>query len=229
MKIQIWSDFRCPFCYIGKRNLEKALETLEGNFEIEMMSYELDPNFKPNGKSMVESLAEKYGMSVEEAKNNQQRVIDMAKQAGLNYDFDRLIDVNSLRVHKVFQYAKTQNLGNEFAESVLSAHFEKGMDMDDVETLVKLGLEVGLDEAGIRNAFESEDYLYSVKQDVQWAQMVGVKGVPHFVLDNAVSLSGAQSPETFKDAIAFTIEQTAKLSQFSAKNDTVCDDDGCAI
>lgn len=229
MKIQIWSDFRCPFCYIGKRNLEKAIEDLEGTFEIEMMSYELDPNFVPDGKSMVESLADKYGISMEDAKANQKRVIDMAKQAGLNYDFDSLIDVNSLRVHKVFQFAKTKNLGNPFAERVLSAHFEQGLDMDDLETLITLGTEVGLHAPDIQHAFESDEYLYSVKQDVQWAQMVGVKGVPHFVLDNAVSLSGAQSPETFKDAIAFTIEQTKKLSQFGAKNDTVCDDEGCAI
>ncbi len=229
MKIQVWSDYRCPFCYIGKRNLENALSELEGDFEIEMMSFELDPNFVPNGMSQIDMLVQKYGMSKEEAMANQNRIIMMAKQAGLNYDFDKVVDVNTANAHKVAQYAKLKGKGAEFSESTLSAYFEKGLNIDDVEVLVELGKAVGLDEEGIRGAYASDDYLLKVRQDEQWAQMVGVKGVPHFVFDNTVSLSGAQSSETFKDAIAFTRKEIEKKSQAESQNDLMCNDDGCAI
>lgn len=229
MKIQIWSDYRCPFCYIGKRNLELALNQIDGEFEVEMMSYELDPTFVPNGMSQVEMLVKKYGMSEQEAKNNTDRIIAMAKQAGLNYDFDKVIDVNTVNAHKVSQYAKLKGVGNAFSESVLSAYFEKGLNIDDLSVLIKLGKNFGLDAEGITNAYSSDDYLLKVRQDEQWAQMVGVKGVPHFVLDNTVSLSGAQSVETFKDAIAFTKKEIEKKSQSESNNNLMCNDDGCVI
>lgn len=229
MKIQIWSDYRCPFCYIGKRNLEMALKGLDGDFEVEMMSYELDPAFVPNGMSQIDMLVKKYGMSKEEALANQDRIIMMAKQAGLNYDFDKVVDVNTANAHKIAQYAKLKGKGTEFSERTLSAYFEKGLNIDDVEVLVKLGTDVGLDESGIRSAYASDDYLLKVRQDQQWAQMVGVKGVPHFVFDNTVSLSGAQSVDTFKDAVAFTLKEIKKKSQTETSNDLMCNDDGCAI
>lgn len=232
MKIQVWSDFRCPFCYIGKKNLESAIAELDGDYEIEMMSYELDPNFVPNGRPQVEGLAEKYGISLTEAQQNLDRVIDMAKGVGLNYDFNALIDVNTVNAHKVFQYAKLKNLGNEFAEVTLSAYFEKGTNIDDVDALVTLGATVGLDETGIRSAYESDDYLLKVRQDEQWAQMANVRGVPHFVIDNTVSLSGAQPKETFKDAIAYTIDYVAKMNkenEAQGSDDLSCTDEGCKI
>lgn len=229
MKIQIWSDYRCPFCYIGKRNLELALQELNDEYEIEMMSYELDPNFVPSGMSQVEMLTKKYGMSELEAQTNIQRIINMAKQAGLNYDFDMIIDVNTVNAHKVSQYAKLKGKGNAFSEKVLSAYFEQGLNIDDINVLIALGQEVGLDAEGITKAYASDDYLLKVRQDEQWAQMVGVKGVPHFVLDNTVSLSGAQSIETFKDAIAFTKKEIEKKSQSRSNNNLMCNDEGCAI
>lgn len=224
MKIQIWSDFRCPFCYIGKKNLEKAIESLDGEFEIEMMSYELDPHHIATGQSQAKMLSEKYGIGVEEAKTRLNHVLDMAAKAGLKYDFDSMVDVNTFNAHKVFQYAKEMGKGNDFNELVLSGYFEKGANIDSLDYLIDLGLSLGLEESGIRNAYQSDDYALKVRQDEQHAQTIGVRGVPHFVINDAVSLSGAQPPETFKDAIKYTVDYLEKVNA-----SMICDDDGCEI
>lgn len=227
MKVQIWSDFRCPFCYIGKRHLEAAIKDLGKDVEIEMMSFELDPNYEgANGETVAEHIAAKYGISVAEAQANNKRVVDMASSVGLNYNFDTMIDNNTFKAHKVLQLAKLKGVGNAFTEIGMSALFEHAKDLGDDETLVALGLEAGLLEADIRAALASDEYALKVRQDEQWAQMIGAKGVPHFVFDDKVSLSGAQPIETFKQAMNYVATLEPAVTQ---DDDLMCTDDSCAI
>lgn len=204
MKIQVFSDFRCPFCFIGKTHLAKAIEQSGKDIEIEMMSFELDPNIEPiKGKSAVEQFAITKGMDPQQAQSSFDHVTQMAAKAGLNYRFDKVIEINSFNVHKVFQYAKEQGVGNKFFDLASSYYFEQGKDLSKEETLVELGLLVGLSEAGVVNAINSEDYGYKVRMEESHARRVGVQGVPHFIFDDKVYVSGAQPIETFIEAIEY--------------------------
>lgn len=227
MKIQMWSDFRCPFCYVGKRNLEEALKQSGINAEVEMMSFELDPyNKAQKDKSIHEILAQKYSTTVEKAKEMNGQVAARAKEVGLNYDMDSVIDANTFKAHKILQLAKEKGVAKQFSTLAMSAYFEKGQDLEDNQVLLALAKEVGLEEQDVLNAAESDEYGLKVRQDQQWASSIGVRGVPHFVFDNKVSLSGAQPIETFVEAMKYT--QNLSVKEFGASKD-VCEDDSCNI
>ncbi|URQ77446.1 DsbA family oxidoreductase [Erysipelothrix rhusiopathiae] len=225
MKVQVWSDFVCPFCYVGKRHLEEAIKQLDKDIEVEFMSFELDQNYVDNPDLNIhEMLAQKYNISVDEARMNNERVGSMAQSVGLNYDFDVMKYTNTFKAHKVFQYAKLKGLGNEYSEMLMDAYFSKGVYLNDLDALIEMGASIGLDAEGIKYAFESDEYGLSVRQDEQWAQMIGARGVPHFVIDDQVSLSGAQPIETFKSAIQHVETLNAQ------KNDSMmCTDGVCTI
>lgn len=205
MKVQVWSDFRCSFCYIGKRYIEKAFEELGKPLELELMSYELEPNFVPTpGVHHHDKIADARGMSREEMKQVFDRIIDMAKGVGLEYDLDRLVDANSFKAHKVLQYAKQEGKAKEFSDKVFGAHFELGVDIASDDELVRLAGEVGLDETRVLDILATNEFEQDVKDQVYMAQQMGVTGVPFFILDGKVSLSGAQPIEVMKQAIAYT-------------------------
>lgn len=223
MKVQVWSDFVCPFCYVGKRHLEEAIKELGQDIEVEFMSFELDPQYRDNPDLNIhEMLAQKYNISVEEARLNNERVGAMAAQVGLNYDFDAMKYTNTFNAHKVFQYAKFKGLGNEYSEKLMDAYFSKGVYLNDLDALIELGVTVGLDAEGIKNAFESDEFGLSVRQDEQWAQMIGARGVPHFVIDDQVSLSGAQPVETFKSALQHVENINAQKNEAMMCSDGMC-------
>lgn len=226
MKIKIWSDFVCPFCYIGGKHLEDAIKQLNSDITIEYMSYELDPRSNPEkGLTMVTMLMNKYGMSEADAVANVQRVDDMAHQAGLEFNGGKAVQANTFKAHKVFQYAKTVDLGTELFEQYYIYHFVEGKDLSDDAVLMEGALAVGLDEAGAKHALESDDFAIHVRNDQAWAQQNGVKGVPFFLIDEQVSLSGAQPIQTFKEAINHVISLN-----FSKQGEgMVCGPDGCII
>lgn len=226
MKIQMWSDFRCPFCFVGKRNLEEALKKSNIKAEVEMMSFELDPHNQPDkSKTIYESHAIKFGTSVEKAREMNMPIAERASAVGLNFDMDSVIDSNTFKAHKVLQLAKEKGLAEKFTAGVMSAYFEKGLDIENQETLVQLGEIVGLKKEDILNALSSDDYALKVRQDEQWASSIGVRGVPYFVFDDKVSLSGAQPIETFIEAMTYT--ENMKKQEQSSSN--MCEDDSCNI
>lgn len=226
MKVQVWSDFVCPFCYIGQRHLEAAIQEVDPSIEVEFMSYELDPNHVDQvGVSMAQMLANKYGMSLQEAEMNNQRVLGMAKQAGLNYDFDIMKHSNTFKAHKLFQYAKEIGKGNELSEILLDAYFTQGAYLNDEAQLIELAGKAGIEAAKAKEILASDEYGLKVRQDEQWAQSINVKGVPHFVIDDQVSLSGAQPVETFKQALL----HVKTLNFNSSSSDMMCEDGVCAI
>jgi len=205
MKIEIWSDVMCPFCYIGKRNFEEALAQFadKENIEVEWKSYQLDPSVPEVAtESQEDYLVKRKGMSREQVWAMLANVTEMAKNAGLEYHLDQSIMVNSQKAHQLIQFAKSKNLGNEIEERLFKAFFTEGKNVADIEILTQLGKEIGLDENELQTAFTDERYKYQMTQDIQEGQNLGVKGVPFFVFDRKYGVSGAQPAEAFLETIS---------------------------
>jgi predicted DsbA family dithiol-disulfide isomerase len=204
MKIEIWSDIMCPFCYIGKRQLERALaEFPNGEFEIEWKSFQLDPSIEPQSdKDVYTFLAERKGISVEQSKEMHKGVTERAKSVGLDYHFDKAIISNSFTAHRIIQLAKTKKLGNDMEEIFFKAYFTEGRDLNDAQTLIELGTQAGLDTKEVQEVIKNENlYADDVQSDISEAQQIGVQGVPFFVFDRKYAVSGAQPVEAFVQTI----------------------------
>ncbi|MGC5077744.1 DsbA family oxidoreductase [Agrococcus sp. DT81.2] len=211
MQIDIWSDVACPWCFIGKRRFETALRAWEHRDEVEVTwhSFQLDPTLPEHyDGTEVEYLASRKGMPVEQVRQMFAHVTEQAAGEGLSYDFDKLVVANSLRAHQLLHLAKAHGRADEVKEALLSGHFEHGTDIGDVDALVAIGTGAGLDEPEIRAALSDERYLPAVRADIQQAQELGVNGVPFFVFDMRLGLSGAQPASTFTQAL----DQARKLA-----------------
>ncbi|NLI66955.1 MAG: DsbA family oxidoreductase [Tissierellia bacterium] len=204
MKIDIWSDFACPFCYIGKRNLESALKEFDSQDVVELVfhSYQLDPNAKKGGQiNPVDELAKKYGTSRERAQEMIDRVVNMAKDVGLNYNYDKLISTNTLDAHRLSHYAKKENKDRELVEELFKAHFIEGLDIGDLEVLAELGARVELDREEIKSILKSEEYYSEVDLDKYTASQYQIRSVPFFIFNNRYAVSGAQPVEAFLETL----------------------------
>jgi len=215
MKIEIWSDVMCPFCYIGKRNLETALEQFDNKKYIEIVwkSYQLDPSIPEVANTSYQNYLVKHkGMSNEQVNGMLENVTNSAKDVGLEYNFDKAIMVNSLNAHKLIQFAKTKGLGDQAEERLFLAFFTQGKNIADLDALTQLGKEIGLDETELKTAFTDEKYASLVKDDIQEAQQVGVQGVPFFVLDRKYAVSGAQPAQAFLESLEKSFSEWRKLN-----------------
>ncbi len=204
MKIEIWSDVMCPFCYIGKRRLEGALASFPHKDEVEIVwkSFQLNPDMRTEpGKSITDYLVEKKGWSREQIHQMHERLTLSAKEMGLHYDFDKAVVANSFDAHRLVQLAKTRGLGDAMEERLFKAYFSEGGNIADPATLIKLGLDAGLAEADIRSVLEGEAFAKEVRGDVEEARQLGVNGVPFFVLDRKYAVSGAQETPAFLKAL----------------------------
>lgn len=212
MKVEIWSDIMCPFCYIGKRKFEDALEQFENknNIEIVWKSFQLNPSMETNqGKNINQYLAEIKGWSLEQAKEMNKQVTGMAANVGLTYDFDKAVVANSFNAHQLIQLAKTQNKGNEAEERLFKAYLSEGKNTDDYQTLVELATEIGIDSKSIEETLTNNTFAEQVHADVQEAQQLGIRGVPFFVIDRKYGVSGAQESATFLDALTKAWQEKA--------------------
>ncbi|HEY1199339.1 MAG TPA: DsbA family oxidoreductase, partial [Niastella sp.] len=195
MKVEIWSDVMCPFCYIGKRRFENALNQLpfSSEIEIEWKAFQLDPSIKKEpGKKIHEYLAERKGFSVEKAKELNGQVTSMAAAEGLQYNFDKAVVANSFDAHRFANLAKKNGKGLEAEESLFKAYFTEGKDISDHDTLIQLGIDIGLDAAAVKQALESDAYTKDVQKDIAEAEELAIRGVPFFVIDRKYAVSGAQ-------------------------------------
>lgn len=206
MRVTIFSDIQCPFCYIGKRHFEAALARFSGRdaVSITWKSFQLDPSIpmKPEKKQNVfEYLAERKGLSLEHATQMHEQVTDMASRAGLTYHFDQAVIANSFPAHRIIQFAKTKDLGDAAEERFFSAYFTEGEDLGDEATLVRLGQEIGLSEAEVITALHDDRYAQLVKDDIAEAGTFGISGVPFFIFDGKYAVSGAQTVEQFAEVM----------------------------
>jgi predicted DsbA family dithiol-disulfide isomerase len=234
MKVEVWSDIMCPFCYIGKRNYESALDKFEGrdNVEIEWHSFQLDPTIPkniPTKENVYQWLAEKKGISYEQSAKMHERVIELARNAGLDYRFDKAIVANSFDAHRLIQLAKSKGLGDEAEEKLFRAYFTEGKDFGDHDTLISIGKDIGLAEEDIKSALVSDVYAEKVKRDIQEAAEIGIQGVPFFVFDRKYAVSGAQPPEYFQQALKQSFGEWKKANpdtELAPAEGAVCSPDG---
>lgn len=230
MKVEIWSDVMCPFCYIGKRRFESALQQFpfKEQIEIEWKSFQLDPTMKHEpGKNIHQYLAERKGFSVQKAKELNDHVTGMAAAEGLTYDFDKAVVANSFDAHRFSHFAAKQGKGDAAEESLFKAYFTEGKNIADQDTLVQLGIAIGLDGAGLKQALEENSFAQEVKQDIAEAEALGVRGVPFFVIDRKYAVSGAQSAEVFSQALDTAFAEWKKENnQFTTIQGEVCSTDG---
>ena len=232
MKIEIWSDIVCPFCYIGKRKLEKALSKFPNNeaIEIEWKSFQLNPEEKTNPNiSTLENLANNKGWSMDQAREATKYVTEAAANEGLTFDFDKAVVANTLNCHRLIHFAQSVGKGSAMKERFLKAYFTDGLNVDDPQTLLKLAEEIGLDAEKTQVVLNSEQYLEEVNQDIYESRLVGVRGVPFFVLDRKYGISGAQPDEVFDDTLSKAwAEFTSKDSGLIVKGNEgdSCDIDG---
>jgi protein disulfide-isomerase len=219
MKVEVWSDIMCPFCYIGKRNYEAALEKFVDGDKIEIVwkSFQLDPSIPDDlgNVSVYQYLAERKGMSYEQSVKMHQQVVQIAHNAGLEYNFDKAVIANSFNAHRVIQMAKVNGLGDQAEERFFRAYFTEGKNLGDKEVLTTMGEEIGLTREQVSEALSNEEFAQRAKLDMAEAQSLGVTGVPFFVFNRRYAVSGAQPPETFLQTLERSFEEwrDAKPSQ----------------
>lgn len=204
MRIEVWSDIVCPWCYIGKRRLERALADFEHADEVEILwrSFQLDPTF-PQGVSepVYDSLAKKMNAPREQVQAMTEQVQQVAAQEGLRYDFAGGVMVNTFDAHRLTHLAREHGLGDAAHERLMNAQLVQGRVLNDVDTLVELAGEIGLETERARTVLEGDEYADQVRADIDDARRLGATGVPFFVLDRALGISGAQPLEVFSAAL----------------------------
>lgn len=210
MKIEIWSDVMCPFCYIGKRRFEVALAQFGNsqNIEIEWKSFLLNPELQTDtSKNIHQFLSEHKGISVEEARSMNDQVAHMAANAGLTFDFDKAIPANSFNAHRFLHYTKIYGKQNEAEEALFKAYFTEGKNIDDATTLTDIAVTLDLDTEELAKDMSSDAFFQDVVMDVQEAREIGVRGVPFFVFNRKYAVSGAQEVDVFAQTLEKSFEE----------------------
>ncbi len=209
MKVEIWSDVVCPWCYIGKRRFERALAD-RGRMDVEVTwrSFQLNPQHPPGlRRRHDEYLAEKLGRSVADVHALDERVTALAAEEGLAYDFERYTVVNTFDAHRIAHLGAARGLGDQIQERLLRAQLVEGEVLDDPATLVRLAEEVGIPAPETEAVLGSTAYRDEVEDDLRTAAALGIGGVPFFVIDRAIGVSGAQPAEVFAQALTIAAQR----------------------
>ena len=234
MKIEVWSDYVCPFCYIGKRQLEKAMKEsgYEGQIEVEYKSFLLDPSTPVDmEESIYTALSRKYNLSTEEASKMTDNVAARALEVGLEYNFPDMKTANTMAAHRLAKLANELGKGAAYNERLMKAYFLEGEAIGRQDVLKRLAAEVGLDSVKVDEVLTSQQFEESVEADIHEAQQIGVRGVPFFVINHKYGISGAQPQALFTQ----TIEQAAaeaglkKSIQLVGEGGATCTDGECEM
>ena len=231
MRVEIFSDVVCPWCAIGKRRFEGALAHFAHADEVDVVwrAFELDPSAPATAEGdLTTHLAEKYGISEEQARASQAGLTAMAEQEGLDFHFDLAQRANTFDAHRLLHYALEVGAQEVLEERLFRAYFTEGAPIGDRGTLVRLAEEVGLDGASCAEILETERYGAEVRADEADARALGASGVPFFVIDRQYGISGAQSAETILAVLEEAwsgAHQTVPVESGGA----VCDDESCAL
>lgn len=202
LDVQIWSDVQCPWCYIGKRKFEAALEQFDGQVQVTYRSFELAPDTPVDFEgSPVDYLSQRKGISREQAQQMVDRVSGIAESVGLEYHYDRIRQTNTVLAHELLHFAKAHGKQVELKERLLRAYFTEGRHIGRAADLAELAAEVGLDPVAAAAALAEHTFLPAVKADMEQAVEYGIQGVPFFVIDNRYGISGAQETATFVAAL----------------------------
>lgn len=213
MKIEVWSDFTCPFCYLGKRKLEVALEKsiMDEEVNIEYKSYELEPNRALEmDSSYFEVVANKYGMTITEAQKDATHLIKQAEELGLVYRFETMKPTNTFDAHRLVKFAYDQQIGNEMVERILKAYFAESAHIGKHQTLIKLASEMGLNKNEVYQLLVENHYENAVRSDEALAEQIGVSGVPFFVFNEKYAIGSVSTPDDFIDVFRMVREEEEK-------------------
>jgi predicted DsbA family dithiol-disulfide isomerase len=198
IKVDIWSDVQCPWCYIGKRKFEAGAAQFDGEVEVEYHSFELAPDTPVDFEGTpVDFLSQRKHIAPDQIAMMLDRVTTIAASVGLDYDYDHVHQTNTVKAHELLHFAKASGLQLEMKERLLKAYFVDGRHVGRIPDLADLAAEVGLDRDAVVRALESNEYLADVKADVAQAQAYGIQGVPFFVIDGKYGVSGAQEADAF--------------------------------
>lgn len=200
MKIEVWYDFVCPLCYIGKRRLEIALDKFKYEDEVELVfkSFEIGAfSEEKNYETMNEITARKYHITLEEAKASNHYIVEKAKAVGIAFNLDEVIPKNTFDAHRVLHYAKAENKAGEMAERIFKAHFVDAFDLSDCFVLAGLAGEVGLNSEKVLSMLKTDQYREEVTKDEEAALRLGIDGVPYCIINRKYVVPGAQPPELF--------------------------------
>ncbi len=206
MQIDVWSDIACPWCAIGKKRLESALQQFDRAGEVQVVwhSFELDrtpADARPKFNNIAELLAKKYGMTLAQAQAANERVMAQAAAEGLHWNMDTVQPSSTFDAHRLLQYAATRGLQSQLMERLMAAYFAEGLLVSDPAVLQQLAEQVGLDPAEVAQVLASDRFAAEVRADEQAAAQNGITGVPFFVLDERYAVSGAQPAAVFAQAL----------------------------
>jgi predicted DsbA family dithiol-disulfide isomerase len=211
MKIEIWSDIACPFCYIGKRKLENAIQRLPDSegIVLEWKSFQLNPTLQtdPNQNTLT-YLSDTKGWTMEQTLQMTAQVTAMGKEEGLNFDFEKTAVANTKRSHRLLHLAKEHNCQNELKEQLFKVYFEEGKNIDDLETLLQSAEHVGIPQVEAKRVLDTHEFEEEIDQDVYEFRLIGVQGVPFFVFDRKFGISGAQPDEVFDQTLQQALQES---------------------
>ncbi len=232
IEVEIWSDIVCPWCYIGKRRFEAALAQFPQRDQVKITwrSFQLDPTASNvSAQNLAEELGQKFG-GQQKAEGMLAQVTNIAAEVGLEYHMDKAYTGNTKNAHRLIHLAKHHGLQGEMKERLMRAHFTESLPHAEIESLVKLGVEVGLDEKEIRDMFAGDAYSKAFDADVERAHMLGIGGVPFFLFNEKYAVSGAQPTELFLSALNKTWDEFGtKFEMVGGDTDASCTDESCAI
>ena len=232
MKIEIWSDFSCPFCYIGKKRFEKALSEFKHKDEVEVVfkAYQLNPLAeKTTDKNAYETFAKSHQISIEETKKRFDNTVQSAKSVGLEFRYDIVQMTNTFDAHRLAKWANLLGLEQRLTDRLMKAYFTDGYNLADMETLVKLAVEVGLDENSARKVLHENQFTQDVRSEINEAKRIGVQGVPFFVANRKYGISGAQQEDYFLAALnQIWDEDHPTIPEEDAKT-SYCTGDDCEL
>lgn len=235
MKIEVWSDFVCPYCYIGKRRLELALDEFEHKDYVQIVykSYELDPKAKkdPN-QDIHEYLATKNGIPIEYARQMNEKLKSQANEIGLIFNFNTMQHTNTFDAHRLAKYAETQQLGLEITERLLQAYFTDSMLISDFHTLLNIATEIGLMKEDVEELLTTNRYGKRVREDEEIAMQIGIEAVPFFVFNEKHAISGAQPKEVFISILNKVWKEECGNSKNPSKSKaktSYCTGEGCEM
>lgn len=240
MKIEIWSDITCPYCYIGKRKLEKALAQFPHANEIDLIwhSYELNPALPKQALNIpfVEYFSQSHDMTIEQVKKNNEKVTALAKEEGLNYDFEHLVVANTSDALRLVKLAKKHHLADDAEEVLFKAYFEQGKDVSDRNVLIALGTQIGLDEKEIVTMLDSNEFIDEIANDIRYSEdELELEYIPFYRINNKDIVQGSLPVEEYLKAVSKAYEEWKAGSVSSAKGSRTkggasCSSDGvCSL
>ncbi|MGQ8867483.1 DsbA family oxidoreductase [Myroides sp. TSA_177.3] len=234
MKVEIWSDVMCPFCYVGKKHFENALAQLpfKDKIEVEWKSFQLDPTLPVEGasESTLDYLVKRKGMPKEQIEGMMHHLDQSGAAVGIEFRQDIAIPVNTFRAHRLIHLAQSHGKGNEMEEALFFAHFTAGKNVGDLEVLTDLATSIGLNKEEVVALLQSDEQTQEVKNDIEEAQALGISGVPFFVVDRKYGISGAQPIDTFAEALTQAYEESQPKFEMKGDQDAkACGPDGCEI